>query len=1135
MVYVKRLTVQGFKSFGLRKTSIEFEKGLVVVTGPNGGGKSNILDAIRFALGELSAHNLRVGRMSELVHDNASNSVAKVSLTLDNSERILPVDSSEVTITRRLDRNGESEYLLNGRQVSRAELLTILTMANIKPSGFNIVPQASVTSIAEMSNIELRKTLEDVSGIGEYERKKQEAEAQLQIAEKNIAIAKAGTTEVKARVSQLQRERNEAYRRRQVEKILSAIRSIKLKKIVQAFERELIDLDAESSLLEEEIAKLEENERRYRNELSKTEQEWIEISKDISQLEEKMRQIEKIREELRQREITLTSEKSTISERLRNVQVEISNLERLLKENSSLKQNLSQRIIDEKAKCEQLKENLNNIVEAHRRHKQELDTLKNKLSDLERRHEDANSRKSKLEKEIEILQIKIAELERKYAIIREESLENLRVTLQKILERKRIRESYQQCLTELRELELRLERISVERNVLKNRVMKAEEIERNLSKLIQAIASMGLTWRRAMEQKIRNAVASIDGVYGFLKDWIDVEDPAMLVRIEAGSSGWTRSLIVDNWRIGNQLAEIFHQAGLKIKIIPLEKLAGTPYHKLENVKPRTKWAGEILSTLLKNVQFRKKGEIPRAPHMKIVDGKGITYYSDGRIEVSTTALEQNIIQLEYEYDESIKILNHIRSMIEELQKRIYNIEEEEREKFDERSRVKLEKELRERTIYKLGEEIFASFLKFVHLDIEKIKLKKELLEKQGELNARLVELEEIGAVDRAGLQLLREEVRKREEEFLNVSTERKELEIELRQALRLVEEYRREYERLESQCEKIRLNIEEKLKEEQMLERELGEILNELEHVRSSLENCNVELNAITVNIQHDKLQFERCTSTISSIRGELRSLESRIQELIPRRMNITIRRNKLESEMKRVIEELNSLPVSDFADIPVEKVEELESELNEELKELEMINQLAAHQYEEVVGNYKMRSLRIGELEEERKEIVKFVDWLENEKKRVFLNTFSKVSENFERYFSILTGGQGWLKLEDSDNPFNKGLEMILRFPGKIARSARSASGGEKSVAAIALLLALQGLTPAEFYIFDEVDAHMDVQYSTRLAELFNEMSKNTQIIVISLKDVIAEKADQLIGVYNKNGESRVVKMKVEEVVDYG
>ena len=196
MVFIRRLTIQGFKSFGPRRVSITLEKGLMVITGPNGGGKSNVMDAIRFALGELSAHNLRVGRMAELIHDDPRTNYAKVSITLDNSERVLPINSPEVTVARRIDRSGESTYFLNGRQVSRNELLTILSMANIKPSGFNIVPQGSVIEIAEMGGSELRKMIEDISGISDYERRREEAEEQLAIAEKNLAIAKASTGEV---------------------------------------------------------------------------------------------------------------------------------------------------------------------------------------------------------------------------------------------------------------------------------------------------------------------------------------------------------------------------------------------------------------------------------------------------------------------------------------------------------------------------------------------------------------------------------------------------------------------------------------------------------------------------------------------------------------------------------------------------------------------------------------------------------------------------------------------------------------------------------------------------------------------------------------------------------------------------
>ena len=1134
MVYIKKLTIQGFKSFNSKKTSIEFKKGLVVVTGPNGGGKSNILDAIRFALGELSAHNLRVGKMSELIHDNASNMAAKVSLTLDNSERILPVDTPEITITRRLDRNGESEYLINGRQVSRAELLSILSMANIKPSGFNIVPQGSVTSIAEMSNIELRKILEDISGIGEYEKKKQEAEGQLQIAEKNIAIAKAGTTEVKARVTQLQKERNETFRRRQIENLLSALRSIKLKKSFKTLEKELIELDAESTKLEEEITKVEDSRARYMNELGNKEEEWSTFTKEISMMEERMREIEKIRDDLRLKEINLASEKSTIIERLRNINMEITNLETLLEGGLSLKNTTLEKLADEKTKHDSLEKHLTNIFKEFQEHKQHLDLLKNKLDSLENEFEESISKRNILEKDIELMKVKIDEIEKKNKIIEGEFSQNLNTIIQKIQERRRIQQNYKACLSELQKLELKLEYLNNEYDEIRNTILKAQEIEKNLSRIMQTIAPLGLIEKRRLEEKTRHVLKEVNGVYGFLKDWIDIEDYKIFIKLEAGTSGWIHSLIVDSWKTGVQLSEIFHQAGLKIKIIPLEAIDETVDLKLEGVKAKTKWAETVLSRLLKNVLFKKNIEFPQNPNIRIVDSRGITLYPDGRIEVVSTAMEQNIIQLEYEYNESIKVLNQVKAKIEELQNRLYLIEEEKKQLYNEKSKINLEKELEERAINKNKEEIFNSFLRLLSLSLEKIKLKKELSEARSRLEKYIEELGKIKLVDKSEIQFLKEEIKKNEEEFLNISTKRKELEIELRETSRLIQEYNQECERLEAQIKNAELKIKDKKSEKEELERKLEDILTQYNLIQADLKNHHHELNLIILNIQQKKSELEKSSSAISSIRNELRTLESRLQELTNKRLSIAIRRSQLESDMRKIKEELNSLLSLDFPDIPIEEIEEVENELRGELNELEKINQLAPQQYEEIIGNYKLRSQRIREIEEERDEILRFISWIESEKKKVFMNTFNKVSESFEKFFFMLTDGQAWLKLEDLEDPFSKGVEMILRFPGKSARSARSASGGEKSVAAVALLLALQGLTPAEFYIFDEVDAHMDIQYSIRLAELFEEMSKKTQIIVISLKDVIAEKADQLVGVYNKSSESRVVKMTIDEVMNY-
>jgi chromosome segregation protein len=799
-----------------------------------------------------------------------------------------------------------------------------------------------------------------------------------------------------------------------------------------------------------------------------------------------------------------------------------------------LKEVTLQKLTNEKAKHDSLEKHLTSIFEELRKREQELDSLKNKLERSEREFEESTSKRNRLEKEIELVKVKINEMEEKNKSIEEESSQNLDIIAQKIQERRKILDTYKVHLDKLKKLELKLEHLDEEYNRLRNILLKAQEIEKNLSRIMQTIDSLGFIEKRRLEEKVNHILNEVDGVYGFLKNWIDVEDYEMLIKLEAGTSGWIHSLIVDRWKMGIQLAEIFHQAGLKVKIIPLETMTERARLRIEGFKPKTKWAEEIMSQLLKNVLFKKKIELPQNPNIRIVDSKGIISYPDGRIEVTSTVMEQDIIQLECEYNESIKVLDQIKTKIEKLQSHLYLIEEEKRQLYDEKSKVNLEKELKEIAINKNMEEIFNGFLRLASLSLEKIKLKKELLEARSKLERYVEELGRIKQADKSEIQFLKNEVKKSEEEFLNISTKRKEIEIELRETSRLIQEYSREYERSEAQINNAKSKIEDKKNEKQELERKLEDILTQYNLIQADLKNYNDELNSTIFNIQQRKVELEKFSLIISSIRNELRVLESRLQESTNKRLSIAVRRSQLESEMRKIKEELDSLPSQDFPDIPREEIEEIENELSGELKELEKINQLAPQQYEEIIGNYKLRSQRIREIEEERDEILRFINWIEEEKKKVFMSTFNKVSESFERFFFMLTGGQAWLKLEDPENPFSKGVEMILRFPGKSARSARSASGGEKSVAAVALLLALQGLTPAEFYIFDEVDAHMDVQYSIRLAELFEEMSKKTQIIVISLKDVIAEKSDQLIGVYNRNSESRIVKMNIDEVASH-
>jgi chromosome segregation protein len=392
----------------------------------------------------------------------------------------------------------------------------------------------------------------------------------------------------------------------------------------------------------------------------------------------------------------------------------------------------------------------------------------------------------------------------------------------------------------------------------------------------------------------------------------------------------------------------------------------------------------------------------------------------------------------------------------------------------------------------------------------------------------------MGEDEALSLKKLEEEMLEKRRAHEETRLRRSELQLRLSNA-------RRRLETLETEERPVRAEISRIMERLEAVKRERIDAVEKARILKMEIRGLEMEiaeaacgmlmLSELRRSLDHD---LKVLRSEVESASMNIGRLDEEMRGVSEARSSLRVRRAGLEMELGNLREKLSAVRESSIEVPPLaeEGLGELKVELEAELKELEMINQLAPVQYEEIVGNYKVRSSRIAELEVERQEILRFIEWIEGEKRRIFMETFNMVAESFEHYLSKLTGGRGWLRLENPDNPFEGGIEMILAFPGKQPRSSRAASGGEKSVAAVALLLALQGLTPADFYVFDEVDAHMDLRYSQKLAELFKEMARKTQIVVISLKDVMVEKADQVIGVYNAGGSSRVVRTRLEEVM---
>ncbi|MCK5625539.1 AAA family ATPase, partial [Candidatus Bathyarchaeota archaeon] len=320
-------------------------------------------------------------------------------------------------------------------------------------------------------------------------------------------------------------------------------------------------------------------------------------------------------------------------------------------------------------------------------------------------------------------------------------------------------------------------------------------------------------------------------------------------------------------------------------------------------------------------------------------------------------------------------------------------------------------------------------------------------------------------------------------------------------------------------------SLEEEINDAQLI---LDESYKQLSKLKNSKETLSITLSSTKDQRRKFEAQFDIFNEQLRTINNKITSLTIKIHEL-----ELEIQ-NK-EFKIQHFVEELHNSSFEILLHIPRKKIKEVHVTLdlmNFELERIGSVNHLSLTQYNEQQVKYKQLSLKRNHLDNERKSIVNFMQDIERRKKEAFITAFNNINEAFKTYFFKLTeGGTGYLNLQKPENPFSGGIDIFVRFPGKTTRLISGSSGGEKSVVAVIFIFAIQQLFPAPFYVFDEIDAHLDPYNSEKLADLLKEQSINSQFICITLRDVFMDRADKLYGVYVQNGISRVISPRLMEV----
>ncbi|TET62583.1 hypothetical protein E3J49_07770 [Candidatus Bathyarchaeota archaeon] len=1181
MPHIKKIELKGFKSFGPKNVKVTLDKGFTVVTGPNGSGKTNIMDAVLFSLGELSTRRLRAESAAKLIFHGSEKAglerskKAKVIIQFDNKDGRIPVDTATVTVSREVQRNGQSVYRLNGRRVSRTHILEVLSVAGISSTSQNIVMQGTITRLTGISSFERRKIIEDLVGIAQYDAEKADAEEKMQAADLSIRTAMGRIDEVQERVDTLERERNELLRYAFIESEIKKFEAVKLSHDISQIQKVIKEFSSQADKVKTRVDKLKHLRERFRFQRRGIEREWRKQSAVM--VEEGGSQVIKVQikiGELKSKIIELTTKISSGTASLEG-------LTRVRENNFEQYQSIKKEIRENRLKIRRLRRKYDRISKEITEKKAERDTLAEESAQLWEKIGENSRRIHEIEHQLDAHYKKLTYLKSENAKSRE-AIKIRRRRLKNLVTRKEALEStfteLENSLTELRKvqkeqntrlknLERMRERRSIQKKTVETEIVKAGKIADSAREaVVEFVTQRELAATVAAEEKALRSIEElgdlgvISGVYGRLRNLVKV-DKTHEQAIEAAASGWLDALVVKDFDSAFTCIETLRKMKLgRIKIILTEGVPSRKYLETREERGVDGAASFFVKCAKRyepavNFVFGDTLIVSNDKTALALSGEGYrTVTVNGDLYEAGGALESGYYRAPIDFstiipsEAAIKSLDEaVEALHQHLSRRNSDVtsfgEEIDRTRVEiarlsetistldgEIARVKRSARRSRANIRRVGNRV-ARFKKeienekssmWVH-SAERSSIQKEMRKLQKDLAGLRQK------ADPTHIQEMEIEKGKRDEELIilrqrlgTIQTEISTLQSQFDSVLRVgYKNAKIQLSKVEQQLRKVQKEVGIALQERESLNQELTE-----------LEKTRIELSKTVLSAREET---KKITAQIDDIDKELHKLDSEYEptDRLLNQLQLKIQTSSLQ--LQQHYNQLKQFGYEQPLDVTPKQVQEAETSMRMMLFELERIgavNQLALSHYAEQISRYRDLSLRLNELEREKQAIVQFMDEVEQKKRKVFMKAFEKINQNLQKYFSKVTGGgDASLKLENIDDPFSGGIDMLVQFPNKPSIVVSGASGGERSVAAVAFIFALKEFTPTTFYILDEIDAHLDAFHVSKLADLLLEESDKTQFIAITLKPEMVNKAQKVYGVYGRNGVSNVVSAKFLEV----
>ena len=1181
-MYLKNIEVHGFKSFA-QKINFEFHNGITGIVGPNGSGKSNVGDAVRWVLGEQSAKQLRGGNMQDVIFSGTETrkplSFASVAITLDNGDHKLPVEFNEVTVTRRLYRSGESEYLINGSPCRLKDINEMFYDTGIGKEGYSIIGQGQIDKILSGKPEERRELFDEAAGIVKFKRRKNTTIKKLEDERQNLVRV----TDI---LSELTRQLGPLEHQAETAKIYLSKREFLRELDVNLFltqqeesGKALKELEEKHALTKEELSGMQEEYSQTKVEYERLEQELEELDAKMEALREEIQENALKKQQLEGQINVLAEQISSGKQNADHYRSREEALKEELLQRNQMKEKLEQegeelhlRLKDTRSRLKEEEQHLERILSNEKECSQAVEEGKNEIIEILNARATTKGKVQRFDTMREQMDIRKAEISQR--VLRLKSEEEEQTSIKKKVQAEydtisgMIQSMNEECVRlngAVTELQQELKKQNAQMEAGQTAYHREESRLFSLKNLAERYDGYGNSIRRVMEQREK-----VPGIHGVVADLIQVNKDYELA-IETALGGSIQNIVTDNEQTAKTLIEFLKKNRYgRATFLPLSSVSARGEFAQKEALKEPGVIGIASDLVSADRQYQGLiryllGRVLVVDHidhaiaigrkyrhtLRMVTIEGDSLNPGGSMTGGAFKNNSNLLGRRREIEELEQIVKSRKQALEDMQKAIdenrskRNVLRDTIAEFQEKLRRQyVAQNTAKMNLAQQEEKLQEIRSGYDQIAREQMELKRQVQEIETD-HIRIEQELEASIKDEQELSVFIETRQKELEEWKNEETKKtKELEGIRLEASTLEQKHAFGQENLNRLLSEIQSFEEEQTQMRELLTstgEELKQKEGSISDLKKEIQACQEKEERSGIRMDHWQKEKEARNKSHKSFFEKRDVLSQRITLLDKESFRLAGQMEKLEESQEARIsymwEEYEITPnnARSYQKEERKDIQELKrdiAKMKEEIRKLGSVNVNAIEDYKELLERHTFLSNQYNDLVTAEKTLMEIIQELDEGMRKQFSEKFQEIQKEFDKAFKeLFGGGKGTLELSEEEDILEAGIRIISQPPGKKLQNMMQLSGGEKALTAIALLFAIQNLKPSPFCLLDEIEAALDDSNVGRFAGYLQKLTKNTQFIIITHRRGTMNAADRLYGItMQEKGVSTLVSVDLVE-----